>query len=571
MDNIKEIDTIYNDLNKHINSIQSELICNYIYQDKLLNFLIFQIKNNNYTLLQLLFLVFKNNIYIRTKINKNMIELLILSMNNSIIFLEMCHWFDEFGYDDSNLKISIGTALYIYASKHEETKKYILKLLKNTDNKIHVNDKTIYFIQDEVDLIIKYIPKDKKLLQQYIIRCYQYDSIHTLRKIQTITKNKFYTFDWYICSPIAFNKVMKISNRNPYEDNDFAFNWIKYVCSLLRWDYLPTIVNKMNDKMWRVVASYFYMGRIDIDFLTVLLHQMKKYNIPIKKLKLDGIMFNHTSIYVNYLKDNNLYNIFSTEKNPNGLRIVPLDDLHNDIVEASVTSITAILFIINQKKISDIVDLVFDSTLNLSNRYTSEIKYVDELLANDELGWDSKQIELYTNFKIIMDKIITDANLCQNIVDKYNSYLPMQNTTLSFGYKLRFVNEIIDMYKKVSFKKFQDEYQQLYDNCIIIKTFLIHEIRKEINCSKPSVEFFTIPSNPNIYDLFQNLLENCSNYEYTYQHLDKKYIELFINNKKIQNIIDYMLHEGAIPLQCIQPIIYNNYYKYSTEEHLFLE
>jgi len=570
MSTIENIDDIYINLNKYLDSTQSEIICNYIYENELLDFLTIQIKDNNYKLLQLLFLVFKNNNYIRTIINTIMIDLLILSMNNTIIFLEICYWLDEFGYNDSNLKLSIGTALYIYASKHDEIKKYILKLLKNTNNQTHVNNKKIYFITDEVDIIIKYIPKDKNLLQEYIIRCYQYDSINTLRKIQTITKNKFFNFAWYIYSPPAFNEVMKLSSRNPYDNDDFTFNWIRYICSLLRWDYLPTIVNKMNDKMWRVVASYFYMGKLDVYFLTVLFHQMKKHNIPIEKLKLHGIMFYDTSSYVQYLKDNNLYQIFSTEYTTN-IVIVPLYDLDDDVLNASITGVITILNMMNEKKLTDIISLVFDTTLNLSNKYTSEIKYIDELIANDELGWNSTQIQSYNNFKIIMDKIIGEANLCISMVNKYNSYLVMHKISLLIGYKLRFVNEIIDMYENITFKKFQDVYQFVYENCIIIKTHLISKIRKEFNSKQPPFEFFKVPSNPNIYDLFQNVIENSSNHEYKYQHLDKKYIELFSDNKKIQDIIQYMLCYAAVPLQCIQPIVYNHYYKYSTEEHFFLE
>jgi len=298
---------------------------------------------------------------------------------------------------------------------------------------------------------------------------------------------------------------------------------------------------------------------------------MKKHNISMNVLKLDGILFHHKSSYIQYLKDNNIYDQFSTENYKGLLRIVPIHQIDDILLESSVTCLTSLLFVINQKKISDVISLVFDATLNLSNRYTAELKYIDELIINDELGWNPKQTELYNNFKIIMNNIITEADLSQKLVNKYNACIPVHKLSLYAGYKIRFINEILDMYKQLKFKKFQDEYHNIYNNCIIMKTEFIRSIRKQINCNKPPNEFFTLPPNPDIFDHFQNVLENSSNYEYIYQHIDKKYIELFHDNPKIQKTIKYLLTIGAVPLQSIQPIIYNHYNKYSTDEHFNLE
>jgi hypothetical protein len=156
-------------------------------------------------------------------------------------------------------------------------------------------------------------------------------------------------------------------------------------------------------------------------------------------------------------------------------------------------------------------------------------------------------------------------------VNKYNAFIPLQQLALFPGYKLRFINEIIDLYKELKFKKFQDEYYNIYDNCITMKTRYIQYLRKEINCNNLGTEFFTLPSNPDIFDYFQNLLENSSNYQYLYQHIDNKYVELFHDNPRIQKTIKYLLIIGGVPLQDIQPIIYKHYHKYSTDEHFTLE
>ena len=557
---------IYQDLIKYSNEKIADLICSNIENNILINFILLQIKCKNTDLLQLMWYIFKKHDYVRDIINNSMIELLIASFDDSTTFFELFKWYEEFGYNSISISSNITTALYIQANKYPKLRSYLIQIINNLDNTDAIHNRTIFFIHDEAEMIKPYFPKDKSHMNRMIIRCYQYDAINTLKQIQYKNKIKFNDMAWYLLSPMCFNKHMEESKRNPYEDDFFANTWIEYVCASMHWDYLPLIINKLTISMWKVIKNYFYMGYLNITFVMVLIHQMKINNIPYEKLKSSKLKFLEVD-YASYLRENNLYDYFA---NTRGL-IVRNPPLKDNALETTVVSVTSMLVIFNERRIDALTEIIFDSSLNMSHKYKAEIKHVDYLLENNQLGWDEKTIKTYNNFKLIMSRIMDEADLSQDLVNKYNSFIPLARNRMPETYQLRYINHFLNLYKKITITKFKDEFKMIYDSCIELKQEYIKKIRKDTDTKLDHKILYVLPENPSIFDQFKNLIENSDCYDYSKDQTNTFWINELSDNKLIKNIVRNMLAKYHVPIQEIIPILYNYYSNYATEEHFFLE
>ena len=562
------INDVYNNLVKYTNDNIIDIVCDSIETDVIVNFLFLQIKGSNIPFIKLLFHTFKNSPYMRDIINNSMIELLIASFDNTETFVEMFHWFEEFGYTLQTINPNIITEIFIQGNKYPTINKYVYLIIDKIDISNIIHNNTIFFIYDDINIIKKYFSKNKDIINKMLIKCYYYDAINTLKQIQYKNKINFFDIEWYLLSPECFNNHMIKSERNPYENNIFAEKWTEYICYALRWDYLPLMINNMTVPMWKKLSNYFYMGYLTKRFVTILFHQMKINNIPYEKLKSKLLKFNPADS-LDYLQENNLYNIF---KNNAGyiIKNKQLDEMEIAL-ETTVLSVTAMLVIFEEKNIEALIEIIFNTSLNMSQKYDLEIKYIDNFLKNNQLGWNDKQIKTYENFKIIMAKIIDQANLCYDLVTKYNSFIPIVNNSMPYSYQLRYINHFINLYNKLTLKKFKDVCDKMYNSCIKLKQLYIKDIRTETNTDLDNKIFFVPPKNATIFDRFRNLIENSACYDYSNEQSNKFWIDELYDNKLIQNIVRNMLTKYHVPIQEIIPVLYNCYSYYATEEHLFLE
>jgi hypothetical protein len=313
------------------------------------------------------------------------------------------------------------------------------------------------------------------------------------------------------------------------------------------------------------------MGKLSLIFVQVLLHQMKLYHIPYEKLKSNTLLFNNKSHCVPYLIALNIYKLYSTDNNESGKKVVPIPLLSGNALETSVCSVPSMIAIFTEKRIDALAEIVFDSCTNMSKKYISELKYIDELLNTNQLGWDEKIIQTYNNFKLIMQRIIDEANMTQLILNKYNSFIPIVMNDLPPSFQLRCVNEMLIMYSKIKIKLFKNELEKIYNTCMTLKHECIKVFRKETLCELDPKQIFVLPENPSIFDEFVNLIENSGCTEYIYEGQNKHWIKELHDNKTIQNIVHNMLFKYYVPIQEIIPILYRYYSYYATDEHFFLE
>jgi hypothetical protein len=560
------IHDIYDDLLKYCNEKIASIVCDNIQKNVIINFLFYQIKAKNTPLLQMLHTVFKKYDSIREVLNNHMIDLLLSSFSDPNTFFEIILWFDEFGYNSNKLSENFIVEIYIQSTNYPVLKKYFYQMIKHFNNKNIVTSKTIFYIHDEVDIIKQYLPKDKNELNLIMIRCYQYDSLNTLKHIQYKYKMNFFDVQWYLLSPITFMDHIEDSNKNPFENITFAKAMTEYICTALRWDYLPLIINKLSLPMWQILTSYFYMGYLNKTFISVLFHQMKINNIPYTNLKSSSLKFIE-STNKNYLVENNLYDIFTNHR---GL-IIKLPQLSEIALETSILSIPSMLIVFSQKRIDALSEIVFDSSLNLSIKYKYEIKYFDSLIETNQLGWDNEDLKLYSNFKLIMSRIIDEANLSYKLVNDYNSYLPLGKNQMPFTYQLRFINHFINTYNKITISLFKNKFKIILNSCIEMKKIFLINIRKETNTKLDPNIFFKLDENSDILDEFKDLIENCDSFDYNHEDINDSWVNELSDNKIIKNIVRNMLTKYHVPIQKIIPILYRHYANYATQEHFFLE
>jgi hypothetical protein len=564
------IELIYFDLLKYSSESVANIIYDSIKNNILPKFIILQIKNKNIKFLQLLWFIFKKYEYIRNIISSNMISFIISSFDDILVFFEIFKWFQEFGYNDKDISSNITIALYIQSVKYPLIKTQCILIINRINNKDAVHNRNIFFIHDEVDIITQYFTKDNNITNKMIIRCYQYDAINTLKKIQYKNKINFFEMEWFLLGPVTFNQHMKHMDKNPYEHENFSIAWIDYISISDHWDYLPTMITNISFIMWKRIINYFYMGKLSLIFVQVLLHQMKLNHIPYEKLKSNTLLFNNLSQYTPYLIAYNLYSLYSTEHNEKRKRVVT-HTLSGNALETTVCSVPTMMIIFMEKDLNALNEIVFDSSTNLSKKYINELKYIDHLLVTDQLGWDEKIIKTYNNFKLIMQRIIDEANLSQDIVNMFNSFIPIVTNELPIYYQLRYANHILSMYSKLKISTFKVEFQSIYDTCMKFKLECIKDIRKETNTKLDLSTIFTLPENANIVDQFINLIENSDCIEYIYENINKFWIDELKDNKLIRNMVRNMLYKYYVPIQQITPILYNYYSEYATEEHFFLE
>jgi len=540
-----------NKLSSQLSEESSNSICEFIDNGNLVQFLILLIKNKNCTLLQFLWTIFKEFDKIREIISNSMMHLLLSSLDESITFFEIYKWFEEFGCTYNVISTNVVTVIYLKCNKYPELKPSIINLISKLDNKENVNYRTIFYIYDEVTIIKPFITNNIDDIKRHMVRSYWYDSINTLFEIQSYIKLPFYSIGWYLLSVPVFNQVILKNNENIYENEPFAINFINYICLLNRWEYLPSIITKLTNSMWKCLTLYFYTGYLNNRFIHVLFHQLKKHNINITKLKSSTLKFNSNSDCIQYLKDNNYYNIFSTENQKNKI-IEPIDCLKDEILNATIIAVTFMLNVFEEKKFDSLNDLVFDCSLNLSKRYKTEINYIDSLLENDELGWDKKMIDSYLHFKTYINYIFDQANIGQELTTKYNSYLPLENIEFSIPYRLRIINSLITIYNKLKIKNFQEKYNMIYTNCIALKIELINELQILIN----SYILLDLQiKNTSINKSFSELIENCDNYNFLYSDNNQKIINLLIYNPPIQSKVNALINIFQLPIQEILPIL----------------
>jgi hypothetical protein len=537
-------------LRSQLSEESSDNICEFINKGELTQFLILLIKNKNCTLLQFLWTVFKDFDKMRQTINTSMIHLLLSSLDENITFFEMFKWYEEFGSSGNSISSNIITVIYIKGITYPILKPSIMKLISNQDNADNVNNRTIFFIYDEIDIIKPYINNKMEDIKRCMIRSYWYDAINTLIEIQKINNIPFYSIGWYLLSTPVFNQVISQYNHNIYDNIPFSNNFAKYMCVSNRWEFLPNVLPKLTESMWKHIKTYFYMGFLTTRFVTVLFHQLKKHNISITKLKSNVLEFNPTSEYVEYLKQNNYYTTFSTEKQRNKVK-EELDFLKDDILDASIVSATTMMVIFDENNFNALNEIVFDCSLYLSNRYNTEINYVDSLLKNDDLGWDKKMIDTYNKFKKLMSYIIDQGNIGQELATKFNAYLPLESIEFNTPYKLRIINSMISTYSKLKIKKFQEEYNMIYTNCIAFKVTLVNEINI---LSGFYINTKTTHEN-SINKLLLDLIENCDNYTFSKRHCNQNILDLLKYNTYIQCLVKLMLDIFQIPIQDILPVL----------------
>jgi len=565
----ESINLICEDLLKLSNEKITNIIYNILLNNLLPNFIILQIKCKNITLLQLLFLILKKYDYSRFIINKAMIDLILSSFDDNIVFFEIFKWYEEFSYSDESVTPNITIVLYMHARKFPKLNSYLHTIINRIISPHAIYNRSIFFIHDESNIIKPFFSKDPNITKDIIIRSYQYNATNTLNQIQYKNKIKFFDMEWYLLDPDVFNKHMIASKRNPYENEQFCINWMEYICSALRWDYLPLIVNNMTQPMWKILITTFYKGYITIPFTQILFHQMKLNNIPYEKLQSRTLLFCESDL-ITYLKKINVYHLFSNKNNK--LKLVPKPpSMTDNALDVTVMSVSSMMVIFSTKNISALSEIIFDSSLHLSTKYYDEIKYIDNLLNTNQLGWDEDNIKLYTNYKLIMQRILDEVNILQDLYNEYNSFLPVYQNNLPYPYQLRYINKLLNKYKTLKMKLFQNKYNTQYEILTKLRYNYIKKIREDTNTNLDPAIIYTPPEISSIYDQFKNLIENSENVELIHEDTNQFWIDELSDHKLIQRIVRNMLKKYYVAIQEIIPVLYNYYSHYATEEHFFLE
>ena len=199
------------------------------------------------------------------------------------------------------------------------------------------------------------------------------------------------------------------------------------------------------------------------------------------------------------------------------------------------------------------------------------------------MGWNESIIKSYESFKKICKIVVEDGKNSQLLTAIYNAYYVLE-TTEKFPemYNLRFINKILNIYNRFNTDMYKKNFKVIYDNVIKIKFDILKVIRPLYNSKMKDDELFVLPSeriikegeeiqHNNIYDHFENLIENYDNLEESDKKHEQFYIDMIRDNKKIQTNVIFMLYNCYIPISPILRVLYNYWGYYAKDECYFLE
>lgn len=577
-------DNVYSNLEKVYSKELVYTIANLIYEGKTYDFLIEQIRSDNINIIKTLFPIFKKDKYIRMALPKCSLYLLLGAVQNPEMFDEMFLWVDEFGFDNKYINEKTNylyIVLYNHCHNHPKARVKMVELLKKTLDITNINKHSNYhfFNNDDVDIVLPFATNISSIAN-IISSAHKFDAINILLAIDTkATKSKFakeqtnfYGIAWYFLSPTAFYKVMEHKNIDPYENKKFVIQWISYICYMSRWDYLPSMIQKLNDDMWNIIAQYFYDGKLTLTFVMTLFHLMSKYKIPESNLKLSYKYFPHNSNYVQFLKDTCRYNYFSTEGDVDKL-YNPLNVAMTELSwNSSMNTIPVMFEVFLSKELAVLPEILGEMLIEICHKHVTETEYIETLIYDDLLGWDEKMMNQYKKFKEFIEDIKEDARFSRTVINKWNSFFSIEYSNLPDPYKLRYINEIIEEYSKIRYKYYQNDLKVPYEKAIQIKKLTLGILREYYKCPvKDPNEFYVLPEFPNVIEKFINLIENSKEYKHTYSKFNEYYIDALKDCKPLQIMVKVAITRFYVPLQDITQIVYNVYGDYAKEEYYFLE
>lgn len=395
-----------------------------------------------------------------------------------------------------------------------------------------MEDMQMLFIQDEVNLINKFIRKRQEVFQKSFIYASESSALNTLSKIMSYYKEPD-VFLAKLSLPAMIQYGIDFKNKEMRDAILVEIN------SNSKWEFIPFIFEnfEMTEDLWLAFKINIYRAYVTLPYLKTLLFHMELHKIPIETLKLQcATKLLGSREIIEELKSRGFDKFETLEE----------FDFNNEAVKYSAS---AMFEIFRKNKLDFLLDVLFDNYGHVNKRIYEERHFIAALRENNLLGWDDKMLSSYDLYQKFLDNIFKQMSIFDKIILEFNSFICVKND-IDNTVSLRAINSIVADLKKITCKKILKVYHSLIGQLEEIYMTYLNNLKKEFN----------IEAQNDIEEEFNFMYQNSyfRNVKFDYKKIlrIKRYYEN-IGNIHLSNMILKSMESLCHP-QDIKDILYRN-------------
>jgi hypothetical protein len=492
----KNLDRVYLDLSKIYSEGVATNIVNDINKNGIMKYIYHHIKLSNIEYLENFIKSIENvKEYIQI-VKDKMLHIIMCSIFSSETFKIAMQLYDKHGCPS---KMDMNQAIAICIKRHAfvfpENQKLCSDFLDvfSLENLItDIHDIQILFVQDDVNLVKKFLKRKQETFQQVFIYASECSALKTVSKIMS-----YYKEPEVFLAKLSLPSILKYKlNLKDTEIRDAIFVEAN---NFSRWEFIPFIFDnfKIDEELWLTFKINIYRGYVTLPYLKTLLYHMKLHDIPIEKLKLQqASKLMASKEILNELREHGFDKFETFEE----------FDFKNDEVKYSAS---AMFEFFRRNKLEFIFNVLYANYAHVNVKLAEELIYIDTLLENNILGWDDKILAQYSLYEKFLDNIFTQLKVFDQILLDYNAFNLIKED-LDNTVALRCINKMIIDIKKITNKKITAIYATLILELNDIYMDYLNIFRKD---------FAIAPENFDCRDTLEG--QFCFIYQYSYIRGDK--------------------------------------------------
>ena len=379
------------------------------------------------------------------------------------------------------------TCLYKHAMNFPENKTAIMDCIRKYATPEFVLYKPFMFLTDEVDIIQPHFTRGEDEKKNLYNLCIDADAVNTLLKAARYHKES----NAIICKlglSTLLENLKYIDIKNPLTrikiyDEMVTFN---------RWELLPFVFEELRPegKEWDMFRIGLYQGYTNSIFLKTLFYFMEKYEIPIETLKnpKNTMLMCSSEVFA-------LFNQYGLEKTFN----VREAEYMSEYVSPGMSSL---FYAFTNKRYKYIVEYMHMSASNYNSRFIRERAYLNTLVSENKLGWDSDMNIKWKAFIQFTYEVIDELNTLDRCLAKYNSFHSIA-TMVEPMISIRLINDVHNTFRQIKNIYILGKCTDFVDSINYYKEQILKEVRDYIGIDLPANQEWELPENPTLEDYFK--------------------------------------------------------------------
>jgi len=504
---LKKLDRLYNKIIKFVDEDVAVKILTLIKKNGFLESLLFAIRIEDIKIAHVIFEAAFTIEHFKDLIRKNMSIIIMAGLNSGQsmkLVLEA-----ELKYSPIPLSGKMTEQMILCVYRHSftfpENKEICYNYVKSYDIEACFLQRPFSFINDDVDIIQKYLKKDDQTKALVISNAIDSGSVKTLNKIK-----KYYNLKINLIGSLPLPILLENPKDFDIKNESHKDTLLHEVCMNNKWEFIPYIFEntKLEGADWVHFNFTLTQGIMYYEFFRTLVYYMEKHGYSYDLLYDEEVtsVFCNTKIMSELVKINTFKkcnfnnNIVHKKSKPNNI-----SNLFNYYMNGNVEIIKTYFFM---------------SYAHKNHKVTSEIKQCLDLVQAKKLNWDDDLYDEFNKFCDFCDDFFTKLDYCDILILEYNSYI---TTKILFTdlMNMRFLNRIRKVIRQIDDDMLYNEHKVIIASYYNDYDDTLQQVREHIGIDCPHGERWELPEDPSLRDLFSLVYQYCA---YTYDDPKYKYI-----------------------------------------------